>query len=327
MIRLIPTYTSLSSEGVARLFRDHVWKDFGLPESIIYDRGSVFVSRFMEALNHLLGIRANPSTAYHPQTDGQTERVNQEVEQYLRTFVNYHQDDWADWLSLAEFSHNDKVNDSTHYSPFYLNWGRHPRKGVEPRRETKVEAAMEFVQRMEGIRKEAAAALERAARDMKTFYDRHHQEAPIFQPGDEVLLEGENLRTNRPSKKLDHRRFGPFKVDKKIGERAYRLKLPTTWKIHPVFHVSKLLPYHRDDTTTSTPPPPDIVEGEPQQEIEDILDQRTRRGKLQFLVKWRGFPMEENEWKYEHDLEHAKELLDDFKSRPLPHCRPRKRRG
>ena len=135
MICLIPTYTTLSLEGVARLFRDHVWKDFGIPENIIYDRGSVFVSKFMEALNHLLGIQANPSTAYHPQTDGQTERVNQEVEQYLRVFVNYHQDDWTDWLSLAEFSHNDKVNSSTRHSPFYLNWGRHPRKGIEPRRE------------------------------------------------------------------------------------------------------------------------------------------------------------------------------------------------
>jgi len=132
MIHLIPTYTTLSLEGVARLFRDHVWKDFGIPENIIYDQGSVFVSKFMEALNHLLGIQANPSTAYHPQMDGQTERVNQEVEQYLRVFMNYHQDDWTDWLSLVEFSHNDKVNSSTHHSPFYLNWGRHPRKGVEP---------------------------------------------------------------------------------------------------------------------------------------------------------------------------------------------------
>jgi hypothetical protein len=327
MIRLVPTYTSLSSEGVARLFRDHVWKDFGIPENIIYDRGSVFVSKFMTALNHLLGIQANPSTTYHPQTDGQTERVNQEVEQYLRIFVNYHQDNWTDWISLAEFSHNDKVNSSTHYSPFYLNWGRHPRKGIEPRRETRVEAATEFVERMEGIRREAGAALERAARDMKTFYDRHHQEAPIFQPGDEVLLEGENLRTNRPTKKLDHRRFGPFKVEKKIGERAYRLKLPFTWKVHPVFHVSKLLPYHRDDTTTSTPPPPDIIDGPPEQEIEDILDQRVHRGKPQYLIKWCRFPMEENEWKNERDLGNVQQILDDFKSCLHSHCRLQKRGG
>ena len=189
-----------------------------------------------------------------------------------------------------------------------------------------MEAAKEFVERMEGIRKEAEAALERAARDMKTFYDRHHQEAPDFRPGDEVLLEGENLRTNRPLKKLDHRRFGPFKIIRKVGKRAYRLKLPSTWRVHPVFHVSKLSLYHRHGTIT-LPPPPDIIEGEPQQEIEDIIDQRVRRGKLQYLVKWRGFPMEENEWKSERDLEHAQELLNDFKSRPRPRHSLWKRRG
>jgi transposase InsO family protein len=126
MIRLTPTYTSTTSEGLARLFRDHIWKDFGLPKSIISDRGTVFLSAFMKALNHLLGIQTNISTAYHPQTDGQTERINQEVEQYLRLFVNYRQDDWVEWLSLAEFSYNDKVNTATKYTPFYLNWGRHP---------------------------------------------------------------------------------------------------------------------------------------------------------------------------------------------------------
>jgi len=252
----------------------------------------------IEALNRLLGIQANPFTAYHPQTDGQTEQVNQEVKQYLRIFVNYHQDNWADWLSLAKFSHNDKINSSTHHSPFYLNWGRHPRKGIEPRREMRVEAANEFVERMEGIRREAEAALERAARDMKIFYDCHRREAPVFQPGDEVLLEGENLCTNQPSKKLDHHRFSPFKIVKRVGKRAYRLKLPSTWKIHPVFHVSKLTIYHRQGTA-ACPPPPDIIEGEPQQEIEDILDRRVRRGKPQYLVKWHGFPMEENEWKSE----------------------------
>jgi len=183
------------------------------------------------------------------------------------------------------------------------------------------------MERIEKTRGEARAALERAARDMKIFYDRHHQEAPVFQPGDKVLLEGENLRTNRPTKKLDHRRFGPFKVERKIGERAYRLKLPTTWKIHPVFHVSKLLPYHRDDAMLPTPPPPDIVDGEQQQEIEDILDQRVRRGKPQYLVKWRGFPMEENEWKNEYDLKDARELLEEFKARPRPQRQPRKKGG
>lgn len=314
MICVIPTYTSLTSEGAARLYRDYVWKDFGLPESIISDQGTIFVSKFMEALNHLLGIRTNISTAYHPETDGQTERINQEVEQYLRIFVNYQQNNWADWLSLAEFSYNDKINKSTGHSPFMLNWGRNPQKGIEGKRESTVEAATDFVKRMEELRKEAEAALERAAQDMKTHFDRRHEAEPEFQKDNEVLLEGENLKTNRPTKKLEHRRFGPFKVDKKIGQRAYHLKLPATWRVHPVFHVSKLVPYHRGDHTRSEPPPPDLIDGEPEQEVEDILDDRVRRGKKQFLVKWKGFPMEENEWLTEEDLIHAKQLLNKYKT-------------
>ena len=123
----------MTLEGVARIFRDTVWRDFGLPEVVISDRGSQFVSNFTKDLYWLLGIKMNPSTAYYPQTDGQTECINQEVEQYLRLFVNYHQDNWAEWLPLAEFSYNDKIQSSTGYSPFYLNYGQHPWKSTDPR--------------------------------------------------------------------------------------------------------------------------------------------------------------------------------------------------
>ena len=113
MIRVILTNTEVTSKGVARLFRDQVWKDFGLPEVVISDWGSQFISNFMRDLYRLLGVTLNPSTAYHPQTDGHTERINQEIEEYLRIFVNYKQMDWADWLTLAEFSYNDSEHSST----------------------------------------------------------------------------------------------------------------------------------------------------------------------------------------------------------------------
>ena len=103
--------------------RPRIWWDFGLPERVISDRGTQFTSNFMRDLTRLLGIRPNLSTAYHPQTDSQTERINQEIEQYLRLFVNYHQTDRSEWLSLAEFSYNDKLHTSTGYSPFFLNYG------------------------------------------------------------------------------------------------------------------------------------------------------------------------------------------------------------
>ena len=118
----------------ARKFRDHVWKDFGLPSRIISDRGPQFVSSFTKALNSLLGITENLSTARHPQTDGQTERLNQEMEQYLCIFCGRRQHDWADWLSCAEFSINNKINSSTGYSPFFLDYGRNPLRPLLPTR-------------------------------------------------------------------------------------------------------------------------------------------------------------------------------------------------
>ena len=183
-IRLAPTNGEVISEGVARIFRDTVWRDFGLPEVVISNRGSQFVSNFTKDLYRLLGIKMNPSTAYHPQTDGQTERINQEVEQYLWLFVNYRQDNWAEWLPLAEFSYNNKIQSSTGYSPFYLNYGQHPQKSTDPRQEVKTEAVDVFEKRMKKIREEAAAAMERAARDMKKYYDKGRQEAPEYAVGD-----------------------------------------------------------------------------------------------------------------------------------------------
>jgi hypothetical protein len=116
-IRVLPCTEHISAEGIARLYRDHIWKEYGFPEIVISDCGQIFVGHFMRDLLKLLGIKSNASTTYHPQTDGQTEWVNQEVEQYLRVFTNFMQDDWSDWLAMAEFSYNDKVHTTTGFTP------------------------------------------------------------------------------------------------------------------------------------------------------------------------------------------------------------------
>src|SRR6266850_4727836 len=125
-VHLIPTNEATSAEGLARLFRDHVWKLHGLPKAIVSDRGPQFAATIMKDLNNLLGIKTRMSTAYHPSTNGQTERDNQQVEQYLRLFINYRQDDWVDWISIAEFCYNDTIHTSTKQMPFYTNHGYHP---------------------------------------------------------------------------------------------------------------------------------------------------------------------------------------------------------
>src|SRR5258705_1141153 len=133
-IHAIPTVTSLDSTGVARLFLEHVWHHHRLPEEVISDCRPTFISNFSHELAALLRVKLTPSTSYHPQTDGQMEHVNQEIEAYLSGFMSHQQDNWADWLPLAEFAYNNKVHSATHQTPFKLDAGQHLHLGVEPTR-------------------------------------------------------------------------------------------------------------------------------------------------------------------------------------------------
>ena len=123
IVHFIPTTEKMSAKGLARLFRDNVWKLHGLPESIISDRGPQFAAGLMRELNRMLGIRSKLSMAFHSQTNGQMERVNQELEQYLRMFIDHRQEQWPEWLGTAEFAYNNKVHSSTKTLPFKANYG------------------------------------------------------------------------------------------------------------------------------------------------------------------------------------------------------------
>src|SRR5258707_7011472 len=143
-IHAIPTVTSLDSARVAQLFLEHVWHHHRLPEEVISDQGPAFISNFSCDLATLLGVKLTPSTSYHPQTDSQTECVNQEIEAYLQVFISHQQDNWANWLPLAEFAYNNKVHVATCQTPFELNASQHPCLGVEPMRTSTIEAVDTF---------------------------------------------------------------------------------------------------------------------------------------------------------------------------------------
>ena len=139
--------------------------------------------------------------AFHPQSDGQTERMNQELEQYLQAFVDHKQETWPECLALTEFAYNNKAQVSTKQSPFFINYGRHPRMGFEPRREGKHPAAQEFVEQMKGVHEEAQATLKKAQDDMKVYTDHRRSEAPKYKVRDKVMLSTQNLNiAERPTR-------------------------------------------------------------------------------------------------------------------------------
>jgi hypothetical protein len=267
----------------------------------------------MRELNRLLGTEMNPSTAFHPITDGQTERMNQEIEKYLRIYVNYRQSDWAEWLALAEFTHNDKASSSTSMSPFFVNTGYHPWKGIENAVESRNEAANDFAEKMKKIRNEAAAALEKTQKTMKKYYDAHRRDAPEFKVGDKVWLEGKDVATDRPTKKLDDRRLGPYEILEKIGASAYKLRLPETDLSHPVFNEALLTPYVEPPAERREErPAPQIVSGNEEYEVEEILKHRKRGRGYQYLVKWKNYPLNERTWEPRRHLTNAGKLLDRY---------------
>ena len=169
--KFIPVSQDITSLGVAREFRDHVFKEHGIPKKVISDRGPQFVAGFFKELFGLLGIMHNMSTAYHPQTDGQTKCMNQEIEQYLRIYINYHQDNWADWIAITQFSYNDKVHSATGYSLFYMNYGQNLWKGTEPHQSTKRLEAKSFAEQIQMIREEAEVSLKVVVEQMKEQYN------------------------------------------------------------------------------------------------------------------------------------------------------------
>ena len=294
---LIPV-GSMTAQNTARLFVKYVFSRHGLPRAITSDRGSQFVSDFWRFVCTTLGVDQRLSSAYHPETDGQSERSNQDMEQYLRSYVNYSQDDWVDWLPLAEFALNNHVSASTGVSPFYANTGRNP-------------AAMphelqpgNLVVRSKGAKKLEEGAAKRFALQMSDLHAKLRNQLlltqytqadsanllrkphPNYQLGDMVYVSTKNFRTTRPSRKLDYRFLGPYKITKVIDNITYKLDLPADIQAHNAFHASLLQP-----TGTETPlegqlvePPPAVQverDGEVHEEweVEEIVDCRKRMQK------------------------------------------------
>ncbi|KAL3686374.1 hypothetical protein R1sor_008948 [Riccia sorocarpa] len=322
LARFIPTVGTVTAFQTARIFLDGWWRTYGFPRSIVSDRDPKFTSAFWKHLFRRLGTKLTFSTAFHPQTDGQTEKVNSVLNQYLRNYVSADQRDWAEWLSSAEYCYNSTKHSATGMTPFVLAFGRDPDGPLDlsltanastARAKTRQAAANELL--AERLRREELAKqnLAKAQRRYVKEANKHRRKVS-YQVGEKVWLSVKNLTLPEGiSGKFSVKYAGPYKILVKPYEDVYTLELLAEMKIHPTFHVSLLKKYHEDkqpERRQALRPAPDVKSGE--NEVEAIIRSRKRRNVMEYLVKWKGFHISEATWLREADLANAKTILRDF---------------
>ncbi|QRW19754.1 Retrotransposable element Tf2 protein [Rhizoctonia solani] len=300
----------LKAPKLAELFLEHVWKQHGMPEKTVLDRGRVFNNRFLKALYKRLGIDPHFSSAYHPQSNGQTEQVNPSIEHFLRAYSGVNQRDWTKWLPMAEFVYNNMVHSSTGKTPFKALYGWEPTLTLS-NVPTDVPEANDLAVAMEEQWREVEAALWQS----KTQMVARESGSPLeFEIGEEAWLDAKNVNLKTLSPKLTEQRLGPFKIIEKISNRAYWLKLPPTMHIHNVFYVGLLSKVKRDNKRAfEKRPPPVTMDGEEEYKVEGITDAKEQNGKWFFQVKWKGYGSEENTWEPWENLKNAEKILKKYK--------------
>jgi hypothetical protein len=312
-----------TSEHVAEAFFTHFYMHHGLPLAITSDRGPQFVGGFWRIVCEQLSIQRRLSTAFHPQSDGATERANQEVERILRAFSTYAQDDWLSLLPIVAAAINNRDAASTGLSPFFFTHGYHidpiglddveePQSTLLPEK-----AGETFVNRLRDATDWTQSAIAMAQEEQQNQANKLRQAAPVYKQGDQVWLNLRNVRSQRPSKKLDWL-HAKYTVKEVPTPHTVRLSVPSG--IHPIFHVELIRPAASDpfpsQIVDDSQPPPMQVDGEDEWLVEEILAARSRRigrgSRREVLVKWAGYA--ECSWE-PVDLVRDCEALEVFEQR------------
>lgn len=293
----IPCLKTTDANETARIYLDRVWRYFGPADTIVSDRGPQFISEFWKEFNRILGTDIKLSTAAHAQTDGQTENMNQWIDQRLRPFVNYYQDNWSELIPIMDYAQATLPQDSTTLPPIQIEMGYVPRTSfdwirpdpeepISVRRQLSRDEAIQYSQRMHSAWETARTSIRNAQERQRTQANKHRR--PVdFGKDDKVYVSTKTWKMDRPSRKLDQQMAGPFTVLEQVGN-AFRIDLPDSIKIHPVISTDKLRKAANDPLPGQLQNPglPIIVNGQNEWDVEEILSSRGYYGKLQYREKW-----------------------------------------
>jgi hypothetical protein len=234
---------SLNAQGFAKLFIELVLANHGMPDQVVSDRGPQFCNQFWEQLCQQLGTQRAMSSAYHPETDGQTERMNRVLEDVLRHYVNVRYTDWDRWLPMVQFAVNNSWQESIKATPFFVNYGQHPRTPSMKDVPVSDPDAKLCLKKMHELHDQAKKAMQAAQDRMRATQDARRREV-VYKPGDKVLLSTANMKPETGVKKLMPKYIGPFEVKHMVGKAAVHLLLNNGYeRLHHTFHTSMVKPW------------------------------------------------------------------------------------